>query len=124
VRNPDLSGFRRAMQLRDRCCTAAVTAGLRLKIPMSPVQANVAFDSMVDLIREHDEAGAGRPDSVTEWSDIAYEMWAVLCNSTTNGHSTVEDWNAARDRLRDRFHAALATLPSTVTHPNPSAGDA
>lgn len=52
----------------------------------------------------------GYDRDVEEWSDIAYEMWAMLCNSTTDGHSAESDWNAARDRLRDRFHAALAKL--------------
>lgn len=52
--NPDLKDLRRNVQLRDRCRTAAVTASHRLEVPMSPVQANVAFDAMVDLIRDHD----------------------------------------------------------------------
>lgn len=50
----DLSGLRRAVQLRDRCRDAAIAAARRLEVPMSPVQANIAFDAMVDLIREHD----------------------------------------------------------------------
>lgn len=53
----DLARFRRAVQLRDRCNQAAVAAGKRLGIPLSQVQANVAFDVMVDLIREHDREG-------------------------------------------------------------------
>lgn len=51
-------------------------------------------------------------DRVKQWADIAYEMWALLCNSTTDGHSSPEEWTTARDRLRDRFHAALNTLPT------------
>jgi hypothetical protein len=58
VPNSDLDGFRRAVQLRDRCRAAAVAASHRLEVPMSPVQANVAFDAMVDLIREHPERRA------------------------------------------------------------------
>lgn len=56
---PDLGTFRRAVQLRDRCRVAAAAASHRLEVPMSPVQANVAFDAMVDLIREHDRASRG-----------------------------------------------------------------
>jgi len=48
---PDLGKFRRAVLLRDRCRRAAVADGERLGIALSGVQANVAFDAMVDLIR-------------------------------------------------------------------------
>jgi hypothetical protein len=50
-RSPDLSHFRRAVQLRDRCREAAVANGERLGIPLSGVQANVAYDAMAHLIR-------------------------------------------------------------------------
>jgi hypothetical protein len=55
VPNSDLGDYRRAVQLRDRCREAAVAASHRLEVPMSPVQANVAFDAMVDLIRDNAE---------------------------------------------------------------------
>lgn len=58
---PDLSGLRAAVQLRDRCRAAAVDASHRIGVPMSPVQANVAFDAMVDLIRDHDAATVTPP---------------------------------------------------------------
>jgi hypothetical protein len=52
----DVEVFRRAVRLRDRCREAAVAASHRLGTPMTPVQANIAFDAMVDLIRrDHDE---------------------------------------------------------------------
>ena len=51
---------------------------------------------------------------VKEWSDIAYEMLAVLCNSAPGEHSKPDEWTAARDRLRDRFHAALDALPANA----------
>jgi hypothetical protein len=35
-----------------------VAASHRLDVPMSEVQANVAFDAMVSLIREHDREAA------------------------------------------------------------------
>lgn len=57
--NPDLEPLRRAVQLRDQCRTAAVAASRRLDAPMTPTQANIAFDAMVDLIREHDQAAGG-----------------------------------------------------------------
>lgn len=47
------------------------------------------------------------------WSDIAYEMWAVLCNSTSDGHTAFDKWSAAMDRVRDRFHKALKERPSS-----------
>jgi hypothetical protein len=40
-----------------------------------------------------------------EWSDIAYEMWALLCNS--EAIESQHEWEQARNRLRDRFHVAL-----------------
>lgn len=48
---PDLGPLKRAVRLRDRCREAAVAEGRRLGIPLSGVQANVAYDAMVDLIR-------------------------------------------------------------------------
>lgn len=43
-----------------------------------------------------------------EWADLAYELWALVCNSVPFEPRTADEWNAQRDRLRDRFHAALA----------------
>lgn len=60
---PDLSPLRRAVQLRDRCRAAAVANGDRLGIPLTPVQANVAYDAMADLIRADErEDVASLPD--------------------------------------------------------------
>lgn len=55
----DLARIRRAVWLRNRCREAAVAAGERLGIPLTPVQANVAYDAMVDLIRADARATAG-----------------------------------------------------------------
>jgi hypothetical protein len=52
----DLTRIRHAVQLRDRCRAAAVANGERLDIPISPVQANVAFDAMEQIIREDERA--------------------------------------------------------------------
>lgn len=57
---PGLGAFRRAVQLRFKCAQAAVTNGERLGLPVSHVQANVAFDAMVDLIRAHDQEGGAK----------------------------------------------------------------
>jgi hypothetical protein len=51
MKSTDLEKFRRAVQLRDSCRKAAMTDAARLGIPLSAVQANVAYDAMVDLIR-------------------------------------------------------------------------
>lgn len=51
--------------------------------------------------------GGPEPTAVREWSALAYELWALACNSTTNGHASEEEWNAARNRLGERFHKAL-----------------
>lgn len=39
------------MVLRDRCVTAAVDKARSLDIPLTVIQARVAYDAMVDLIR-------------------------------------------------------------------------
>ncbi len=63
----DLGAFRRAVQLRDRCRAATVAAGARAGVPMSGAQANVAFDAMVNLIRDHDQDAWGvRPQPPTD----------------------------------------------------------
>lgn len=48
----DWERLRHAVRLRDRCNDAAVADGKRLGIPLTQVQANVAYDAMVDLIRQ------------------------------------------------------------------------
>jgi hypothetical protein len=95
--------------LHNRLCRA------RVATPQEDIDPDILHCAFCGLC--YPKMATPSPDygPVKEWSDIAYEMWAVLCNSATDGHSTVEDWTAARDRLRDRFHTALATLPSTVT---------
>lgn len=59
---------------------------------------------------------AGRPDplraTVKEWADIAYEMWSVLVNS--QAIEGQREWEQAKNRIRDRFHAALDTLPDSA----------
>ncbi len=104
MRTPDLDAIRRAVQLRDQCRAAAVAAGDRLDLPVSPTQANIAYDAMHSLIRAA---------AVKEWSDLAYELYALACNSTTDGTGNPHDWTACFEHLRDRFHAALDTLPTT-----------
>lgn len=66
-----------------------------------------------DVAKQANEATAAKMQTtvVKEWSDIAYEMWALLCNSTTANLADSATWQAARDRLRDRFHAVLDALP-------------
>ena len=49
--NEDLARIRRAVQLRDRCRERALAEAQRLGVPLTFVQANVAYDAMVDLIR-------------------------------------------------------------------------
>jgi hypothetical protein len=71
-------------------------------------------------VRECDRLRA----QVSEWSEISYEMWAVLCSSVPFDVRFTDEWNAARDRLRDRFHAALAELPNQSGAADDPAGDA
>jgi hypothetical protein len=47
---------------------------------------------------------------IEEWADLAYELWALACNSIPFEPRFADEWNAQRDLLRDRFHAALAEL--------------
>lgn len=54
---------------------------------------------------------SGVQQTLKEWSDIAYEMYALLCNSRAGDSAHHDEWNGAFVRLRDRFHAALDMLP-------------
>ncbi len=57
------------------------------------------------------EISSANTTTAKEWSDIAYEMWAMLCNSRHDGHGVMPDssqaWQKQFETLRDRFHAAL-----------------
>ena len=46
----DMARFREAVQRRDRCVAAAVEHGQYLGIPLSTVQARVAYDAMAGII--------------------------------------------------------------------------
>lgn len=86
---PDLSGFRRAVQLRDRCRGAAVADGKRLGIPLSRVEANVAFDAMVALIRSDFRA------------QVLAEVDAALRDWERSGHWTMSAADYVAEHLRD-----------------------
>jgi len=49
---PDLSGFRDAVRLRDRCRQAAVEQHERCGLTPSVVYANATYDAIAELIRE------------------------------------------------------------------------
>jgi hypothetical protein len=49
---------------------------------------------------------------IKEWSDIAYEMYALLCNSKSLDEAHAEAWQGGFERLKDRFHVALDKLPT------------
>jgi hypothetical protein len=50
-----------------------------------------------------------------EWADLAYEMYAHLCNSKSLDEAHAEAWQAGFQRLKDRFHVDLDTLPPMAT---------
>lgn len=48
--------------------------------------------------------------ALKDWSDLAYELYALACNSSPNtGYPDDKkaEWQAAFERLRDRFHELL-----------------
>lgn len=52
-----------------------------------------------------------------EWADIAYEMWAMLVNSSCGGWQSPDNltrWANQKDALRVRLHAALDKMPEDV----------
>lgn len=71
------------------------------------------FDTRAeDFLRTHGAAAALSAVTVKEWADIAYEMWALICDSEAiEGQN---DWEQAKNRLRVRFHAALDALPDSA----------
>lgn len=69
-------------------------------------------DWAADTIRRADAASESKADAVLkEWKDLAYEQYALLCNSTTDGHSTDAQWRQAFERLKARFHTDLGVRP-------------
>jgi hypothetical protein len=46
-----------------------------------------------------------------EWSDIAYELYALACNSRSLDPAHQDAWQSAFERLRDRLHTALDGMP-------------
>jgi hypothetical protein len=61
---PDLSRFRDAVQLRDRCRRAAMEQHERCGLTPSVVYANATYDAIAELIRE-DERRAAQPGEST-----------------------------------------------------------
>lgn len=53
---PDLSRFRDAVRLRDRCRTAAMAHHERCGLTPSLAYANATYDAIADLIREDERA--------------------------------------------------------------------
>jgi hypothetical protein len=44
---------------------------------------------------------------VTPWSELAYELYALACNSTALEPSKAQEWNAAFERLKEQFNSLL-----------------
>lgn len=69
-------------------------------------------DWAADTIRRANEASEGKAEAaLKEWKDLAYEQYALLCNSRTDGHSTDVQWQQAFERLKTRFHTDLGVQP-------------
>ncbi len=58
--SPDLTQFRDAVRLRNRCRQAAMAHHERCGLPPSFVYANATFDAIVDLIREDERQRGGQ----------------------------------------------------------------
>lgn len=59
--------------------------------------------------RQQPETTNGRRQK--EWADLAYEMWALLCNSANDEHSKPEQWEIARRRVQTQLNHLLDTPP-------------
>lgn len=57
--SPDLSRFRDAVQLRDRCRQAAMAHHERCGLPPSFGYANATYDAIAELIREDERRSHG-----------------------------------------------------------------
>ncbi len=60
---PDLSRFRDAVRLRDRCRQAAMAHHVRCGLSPNVGYANATFDAIVDLIRADERRRHGLPDT-------------------------------------------------------------
>lgn len=83
----------------------------------SPDKAGVFDSSRAKVIGESlmREVNAGLIKAQMEGphAELAYEMYALLCNSQHDGHGTddaPEQWAAAFERLKARFHELLPNL--------------
>lgn len=47
---------------------------------------------------------------VKDWMDLAYELYALACNSTHDEHSSMDEWANAFGRLKTRFHNLLPAI--------------
>lgn len=56
---PDLSAFRDAVQLRDRCRKAAMAHHERCGLTPSGQYASATYDAIADLIRENERRRSG-----------------------------------------------------------------
>jgi hypothetical protein len=69
-----------------------------------------------EFLRTHGAAAALNATTAKAWADLAYEMWALICNSSHDGHggaAATAAWRAQKDKLREQFHAALTSLPDS-----------
>jgi hypothetical protein len=64
-----------------------------------------ALQAEVDRALRH--AGA---ETSKAWSDLAYEFYALACNSQPYDLRDQRDWQAAFERLKARFHELLPDL--------------
>jgi hypothetical protein len=70
-----------------------------------------------DFLRTHGAAAAINATTAKAWADIAYEMWALICNAAHDGHggaAATAAWSAQKSKLRERFHQALYSLPDST----------
>lgn len=81
-----------------------------------PRPGNLVFDSSRAAAIGHNllaEVNRAMRESAKDWSDLAYELYALACNSSPmQGYPEMQrsEWEAAFKRLRDRFHELLPSI--------------
>ncbi len=70
--------------------------------------AHTSSGSYFAAIRKAVEGGqSDGTDRVKAWSDLAYELYALACNSKEDDHCTPIAWQKSFERLKARFHELL-----------------
>lgn len=113
-----------AFQRREATALVEYALHLRMHGENAPggTETWAQFDRKAEeFLRSYGAAAALNGITAKAWADLAYEMWALICNSAHDGHggaAATAAWRAQKDRLREMFHNALSSMPDANDIPD------